>query len=202
MHRNGVKVLGTFLIESHTPQIERMLQKQDGDFVVARQLAAMADAYGFDGWLLNIEGEFPRSIIGYRNALNGFIAGLKVMLGLAAKVVWYDALTSENKVDYQNGLTSKNLGYALKADKLFMNYKWTESKLIESERVADINGMSTADVCFGIDVWAQNTNMPGPSRITYPPKDGGGTNTGVVSGIHSFNAVMHDREHCIRAEIA
>ncbi|KAK5276400.1 hypothetical protein LTR16_011277, partial [Cryomyces antarcticus] len=34
------------------------------------------------------------------------------------------------------------------------------------------------DVFFGIDVWAQNHGKP--KRVTYPPRNGGGTNVGVA----------------------
>ena len=179
MHRNGVKVLGTFIIESDKLQIERMFEHNRGEFVVAQQLADMADAYGFDGWLLNIEAELPRAMEIIQ--LNRFIESLKLLLGPERSVAWYDALTVDNEVDYQNGLSVKNLPFALAADSLFTNYKWTKKKLDEARIIAERNGLDIAKIHFGVDVWAQNTNMPGPPRVTFPPKGGGGTNTGMVS---------------------
>lgn len=41
MHRNGVKVLGTFMIERGSVHIERMLDQVNGEFFVAKQLAVM-----------------------------------------------------------------------------------------------------------------------------------------------------------------
>lgn len=181
MHRNGVKVMATFLIERHTPQIERTLKQENGVFTIVNQLAAMADAYGFDGWLLNIEGEFPDHTADTSRKLTRFISSLKSLLKPAGKVVWYDALTCENEVDYQNGLSSKNSVYALAADALFTNYRWTVAKVEESRHSAKTVGKGIADVFFGVDIWAQNTNMSGPPRVTFPQKGGGGTNTGVVS---------------------
>lgn len=197
MHRNGVKVLGTFMIEPHTPQIERMLEQKAGEFIIARQLATMADAYGFDGWLLNVEGEFPRHVSDYLNKVTGFISSLRFMLRPTGKVVWYDALTSDNEVDYQNSLTPKNLAYVLAADAVFTNYKWTTAKLEEAQITAEKYNIKSVDVFFGVDVWAQNTNMPGPPRITYPSKGGGGTNTGVVSQIwHTSLGSKNNRNRC------
>ena len=184
MHRNGVKALGTFIIESEKLQIERMFEHNRGVFVVAQQLADMADAYGFDGWLLNIEAELPKAMEIIQ--LNRFIESLKLLLGPKRSVAWYDALTVDNEVDYQNGLNVKNLPFALAADSLFTNYKWTEKKLDEARIVAERNGLDIAKIHFGVDLWAQNTNMPGPPRVTFPPKGGGGTNTGLVSHT-SFN---------------
>ena len=53
--------------------------------------------------------------------------------------------------------------------------------LKEAESTAERHGLQPDRISFGIDVWAQNTGTPGPPRITFPPKGGGGTNTGLVS---------------------
>lgn len=161
LHRNGVKVLGTFIIERHTPHIERLLEQKNGEYTVARQLAAMANAYGFDGWLLNIEGEFPGYYQDYSSRLTDFISYLKRLLGKDSKVIWYDALTCDNKVDYQNNLSAKNLAYTRAANALFTNYKWTIARLDQAQVIADENRLDTSSIFFGIDVWAQNTNLSG-----------------------------------------
>ena len=181
MHRNGVKVIGTFIVEPQTPHIEQMLDQVDGEYVVAKQLAAMADAFGFDGWLINVEGEFLSDVKNLVERLTGFIRSLKRSMATGGSIIWYDAITVDNGVDYQNGLTSKNVAFALAADAIFTNYKWTEAKLKETQSIAEKHGIRPSEIYFGVDVWAQNTNMPGPPRITFPPKGGGGTNTGLVS---------------------
>lgn len=189
LHRNGVKVLGTFIVEPQTPDIERMLELVDGEFVVAKQLTIMADIFGFDGWLLNMEKEFPKDIHRLTDRLLDFIKNLKHRLGPEKQVIWYDALTANNELDYQNSLTSKNLEFAKAADSLFTNYKWTEKHLVNSKETAEAAGIDVSRIYFGIDVWAQNTNMAGPPRITYPSQGGGGTNTGLVcltSFLHQF----------------
>ena len=92
-----------------------------------------------------------------------------------------DALNTDNEVDYQNGLTMKNAPFAIAADSLFTNYRWTRRKLKEADSTGARCGLHPRETSFGIDVWAQNTDMPGPPRITFPPNGGGGTNTGLVS---------------------
>lgn len=181
LHRNGVKVLGTFVVEPHSPDVERILRGCDGNFAVAKQLACMAEVFGFDGWLLNIEKEFPKHANDCIEKLTHFIKNLKQHLGKDKQVVWYDALTIDNEVDYQNGLTPKNLPFLLPADALFTNYEWMPTNVFEARRIANENDISTENIFFGIDVWAQNTHFSGPPRVTYPPEGGGGTNTGVVS---------------------
>ena len=54
-------------------------------------------------------------------------------------------------------------------------------KLTEAESTGERYGLHPAKTLFGVDVWAQNTGMSGPPRTTFPPKGGGGTNTGFVS---------------------
>ena len=180
MHRNGVKILGSFIVEPQTINVERMLECQAGEYVVATQLAALATNLGFDGWLLNIEQEFPEEV-DIRAKLVGFIVALKQCLGPTGLVIWYDALSVENEVRYQNGLTNMNADFARHADALFTNYKWTLEKLIDSRLLAGKVEVQPHNIFFGIDVWAQNTNMPGRRRVTYPENGGGGTNTGLVS---------------------
>ncbi|MCJ1477299.1 hypothetical protein MMC13_005970 [Lambiella insularis] len=177
LHRNGVKVLATFIVEPQTPNVDRILTVKNGVYVMAEALANMALTFGFDGWLINIENTFAANVT---KEIVAFIKCLKRFPGRALEVVWYDALNIENEVKYQNGLTEKNLPFAIAADALFTNYKWTESKLMESKQIALIHSMRLSKIIFGIDVWAQNTNMPGPPRVTFPKNGGGGTNTGLA----------------------
>lgn len=181
MHRHGVKVLGAFVVEPGTRDIERMLDHVNDKFPLAKQLADMAFHFGFDGWLLNVELEFPQTSRDVTGKMTAFIRNLKCLLGPEGRVVWYDALTVDNEIDYQNGLTEENALFALAADALFTNYKWTHKSLHEAKAVGDTYGMMPSETSFGIDVWAQNTSMQGPPRVTFPRKGGGGTNTGLVS---------------------
>ena len=176
LHRNGVKVLGTFILEPQTP-VERIFTKVNGKYLIAEQLAKMATAYNFDGYLLNFEKKFDTNPI---QDILGFIKQLKEALGFNRPVIWYDSLDIYNKLNYQNGLTPKNLEFSLAAGSLFTNYKWTIEKLNKSKELARDSQIKTVDVFFGLDTWAQNTDMPGPPRITFPPDSGGGTSLGFV----------------------
>ena len=88
MHRNGVKVLGTFIVEPGKAHVERLLRQANGEFIVAKQLAAMADVFGFDGWLLNVELEFPKAIRNPTWKICALIRSLKRLLGPTGNVVW------------------------------------------------------------------------------------------------------------------
>ena len=191
LHRNGVKVLGTFIVEPQSIDVDRILQETDGNFLVAKQLACMADTFGFDGWLLNIEKKFPKHTEDRTNRLVKFIESLKQHAGDDKQVIWYDALTIDNEVEHQNGLTSNNLPFARASDALFTNYKWMPANVFEARRIAKEHNISAESIFFGIDVWAQSTNMSGPPRVTYPPEGGGGTNTGVVSTYSDRTPLTH-----------
>ncbi|KAF2836884.1 glycoside hydrolase family 85 protein [Patellaria atrata CBS 101060] len=182
LHRNGVKSLGTFMIEHGGHPIERMLETEnDGtgegsSYYIAKKLSQMAKIYGFDGWLINIERHFPKNKWDPRK-LVGFLSQLRSQ---GETVIWYDALTVTNKVDYQNGITLQNLSLARAAGECLTNYHWQESDVLDSRLFVEQNQLGPDHVFFGIDVWAQNKKFHGPKRITYPEKDGGGTNTGVA----------------------
>lgn len=87
-HRQGVKVLGTFILEPGSLQAERLLEDVNGSFWVAEKLAQIAKCYGFDGWIINVETAF--SVLRFsRDRLERFLRQLRRELGNESKVVWY-----------------------------------------------------------------------------------------------------------------
>eukprot|EP00049_Salpingoeca_infusionum_P009830 m.167257 g.167257 ORF g.167257 m.167257 type:complete len:220 (-) comp14455_c0_seq6:2124-2783(-) len=58
-HRNGTKVLGTFITEWHQGAeiCRKLLSNPTTWTAVAHQMARMMAYYGFDGWLVNIENK-------------------------------------------------------------------------------------------------------------------------------------------------
>ncbi|KAF2633516.1 glycoside hydrolase family 85 protein [Macroventuria anomochaeta] len=181
LHRNGVKALGTILIESQTPDSEKLLQHgNDGlSFPLATKLAKIADHYKFDGWLVNIEKPFPTASWN-AHVLEAFLRQLKSNLGVEKQLIWYDALTTTNKVSYQNALNTQNLPFAKACGSVLTNYCWKESDAADSLHEGLQTNLPSHQIHFGIDVWAQNTTKLSHPRITYPEYGGGGTNTGVA----------------------
>lgn len=88
-HRNGVKVLGTFIIEPGTHDIRHVLQRTPNkdSYVLADRLVSMAKCYGFDGWLVNIEKSFP-VLTWNADRMVEFLNQLKKQLGEDGKVIW------------------------------------------------------------------------------------------------------------------
>ena len=89
LHRNGVKALGTILVEPQTLDSERLLQHgEDGlSFLLASKLAELADYYGFDGWLVNIEKPFPTANWN-THILEAFLHQLRSDLGDRKQLIW------------------------------------------------------------------------------------------------------------------
>lgn len=89
LHRNGVKVLGTILIEPQTSDSERLFHHGDDglSFSLATKLARIADHYGFDGWLVNIEKSFP-SASWDPQFLAAFLRQLRSDLGIEKQLIW------------------------------------------------------------------------------------------------------------------
>ncbi|KAF2232128.1 glycoside hydrolase family 85 protein [Viridothelium virens] len=188
LHRNGVKVLGTFIVEPGSSNVERILQAEEHEsisqqssqvFLMASRLAQIARAYGFDGWLINVEKTFP---LHHWNLgkLEGFVEQLRKDMGDGGSVIWYDALTTENKVIYQNGLTKKNLPFLKCSGSLLTNYCWDLDKLREAKIMIRDNCLNATDLLFGVDVWAQTKQPKQNPRTTWPRNHGGGTNSGLA----------------------
>lgn len=89
----------------------------------------------------------------------------------------YDALTAENKVDYQNALTGKNALFSKAAGAVLTNYSWKEQDATKSKDFAARIGLPPQSVFAGVDVWAQNKRKLTHRREAY---GGGGTNTGIA----------------------
>jgi endo-beta-N-acetylglucosaminidase D len=91
LHRNGIKALGTILVEPQTKDTARLLQRtvtgDDMKFILARTLADIAKHYGFDGYLVNIEKPFPRDDWTLE-ALQAFLVQLRANLGEQMQLIW------------------------------------------------------------------------------------------------------------------
>ncbi|KAF1917985.1 glycosyl hydrolase family 85-domain-containing protein [Ampelomyces quisqualis] len=183
LHRNGVKSLGTILVEPQTKDTERLLQRTGANgsvtFGLARQLGNIAKYHGFDGFIVNIEKPFAKDEWD-AHTLEAFLLQLKQELGDDRELIWYDALTVGNEVRYQNGLNLNNLPFARACGRLLTNYCWTEDQARDSVQIAAEYSMPLENVFFGIDVWAQNSTAFTHPRTTYPRLGGGGTNTGIA----------------------
>jgi Endo-beta-N-acetylglucosaminidase D len=166
-HRNGVKVYGTVFFPPavYGGRFEwvRDLLKRDGSrFPVADKLNEVARYYGFDGWFINqeTEGGDPRTAADMREFIKYARAG-----DPSVEYMWYDAMTEDGEIDWQNALTAKNDAFlndpAPVANSMFLNFWWTASGLDASRAAARALGRSEYELFAGIDTEANgyNTNV-------------------------------------------
>lgn len=158
-HRHGSLALGTLIFEHEQGLLE--LQKILASFKTrsraASQLAAIAKFYGFDGWLVNVEVALPGGSSSASD-LAVFVAELtrttRKVLGPVSEVVWYDSVTRDGSLAWQNELNADNDQFFKAAGSIFTNYHWDRNAPVRSSVKA---GTRRTDVFTGIDVHGRNT---------------------------------------------
>lgn len=173
-HLHGTKVLGTLITEwNDGEKVWDEILKSDGaveDFV--DNLVAICCHFGFDGYLLNVENAIPPECV---STLELFVKLIHHKLHDKipyAEVIWYDSVTGEGKLKWQNELNSLNRTFFDNCDGIFLNYTWKEENLKTS---AENAGSRRLDVYVGVDVFGRNCY-------------GGG-------GFNSYQAVKLARKH-------
>ncbi|GLT92925.1 hypothetical protein SLE2022_107350 [Rubroshorea leprosula] len=155
-HGHGVKVLGTFITEWDEGRVicKQLLSTKESARKYAERLAELAVALGFDGWLMNIEVKLD---VGQIPNLKEFVSHLTTTMHSSVRgslVIWYDSVTINGDLEYQNQLNEKNKPFFDICDGIFVNYSWKEDYPKLSAKVA---GDRKFDVYMGIDVFGRGT---------------------------------------------
>lgn len=127
-HRHGVKVLGTLITEwdEGRQRCEDFLSNDSKALAFATKLADLAFHLGFDGWLINIENELLSPAVQVPRMLL-FLGQLKTALQAMKPeglVIWYDAVITTGKLQWQDKLTYLNKPFFDVTDGIFINYTW------------------------------------------------------------------------------
>ncbi|PFH47313.1 glycoside hydrolase family 85 protein [Amanita thiersii Skay4041] len=147
----------------------------------ARVLADLAYQRGFDGYLMNFEWFLFGGAVQAR-ALAAWVSLLREELwkkvGPHAEVVWYDSVTIDGNLSWQDRLNAQNLPYFLSSTGFFSNYTWPTSypnlmaqyfhsinpTLLTSTIPAPVlptpsslHSLTQQDVFVGVDVWGRGT---------------------------------------------
>lgn len=146
-HKNGVPVLGTVFMPqtAHGGKmewLEELLTKnEDGSYPVADKLIEVAQLYGFDGWFMNQETEGTDEeplTADHAARMQEFIQYYKKQAP-ELQLVYYDSMTADGEMDWQNALTEKNVSFLKDeagnavADEMFLNFWWTMEELSEDQ---------------------------------------------------------------------
>ena len=153
-HKNGVLVLGTFITEweKGADNCSTMFNSVESSIQFAKQLAEIAITYNFDGWLVNIENTLSLDEV---SNIQVFLQVLSIELKARSShslVIWYDAVTSDGTLKWQDSVTDLNSCFLKCCDGIFLNYTWKDWQLqLTMELCLD----RLSDVFVGIDVWAR-----------------------------------------------
>lgn len=180
-HKNGVPVLGTifFPMTEHGGKLEwldQFLTKDaNGSFPIVDKLIQSATEMGFDGWFINQETESideAKLTPEHSKLMQELIKEFKANAGDKLEIMWYDSMTEEGEMDWQNSLTDKNDYFLIDGDKnavadsMFLNFWWTSQKFVEEELVkaakkkAKEIGVDPYSIYAGIDTQANGTTTP------------------------------------------
>ncbi|XP_033356543.1 mucin-5AC [Bombus vosnesenskii] len=165
-HNHGVKVLGTVITEREGIW-DVILESQEEVRRFADALILVAKFYKFDGWLLNVENTIKSEQV---NNLIYFVKYLTENIHEAirnSEIIWYDSVTNEGKLNWQNELNSKNIDFFLNCDGIYLNYNWTKSKLENSVTLAKNHNRDIHDIYVGLDIWGRGCPGGGGFNSTY-----------------------------------
>lgn len=159
--------------EGRVEQIREFLVKnEDGSFPVADKMIEMANFYGFDGWFINQESygcgkEEADLMVEFFTYMHEKDPNIRIG--------WYDSMTTEGPVNYQDSLNPLNVGFFQNngktvTDEFFLNYNWDRestsfpelSKVDMSIKTANEVGRSQYDIFAGVEVQqnAYNDKFP------------------------------------------
>lgn len=205
-HKNGVKVIGTVFMPqtAHGGKMEwlddLLQQSDDGSFPVADKLIEVAKTYGFDGWFINQETEGTDAeplTKEHASKMQGFLSYFKEKAP-DLELVYYDSMTVDGKMDWQNALTEKNAAYlkndegASVADSMFLNFWWTTDTLAPDEllkasaELAEEQQIDPYDLYAGIDLQSNGYDTPIKWNLFENPEGGTYTSLGLYCPSWAF----------------
>ncbi|KAK9806678.1 hypothetical protein WJX73_007371 [Symbiochloris irregularis] len=155
-HRHGTPVLGTFITEWAAGALKclDLLATHSRAEQYALQLSKLMAHYAFDGWLINIENPvLPLLLPNLQHFLRVLTAACKAA-NPNSQVIWYDAVTTQGLLKWQDTLNELNAPFFDCCDAIFVNYTW---KAGTPQQAAAAAGHRAQDVYMGIDVFGRNT---------------------------------------------
>ncbi|GAA5889515.1 hypothetical protein JCM8208_001048 [Rhodotorula glutinis] len=183
-HENGTKILGTLIFEHDAGKsdivelVEPSSSSSSSGSSASSRLDRLSTRYadylvdlaferGFDGWLVNVEVE-----LGGEGASDeqkeahaaALVAWLRYLSSETRRrvpggeIMWYDAVTTDGKLAWQNAVTERNLPFFDACDSMFLNYWWRQEHLASTVALLDKLGSSRhSGVHFGLDVFGRGT---------------------------------------------
>lgn len=194
-HKNGVPITGTIFFppEEYGGEFdwvdEMLTQREDGSFPAADKLLEVADYYGFDGWFINQETDGGDEETA--DKMKAFIQYLQENKSENMEIMWYDAMTNEGEMDWQNALTDKNSDFLVDdgtkvADSMFLNFWWEDQQ--SSVNKAEEIGVDPYRLFTGIDVEEDGMDTDIPWDGIFPKNQDPLTSLGIYRPDWTFNS--------------
>ncbi|XP_022595497.1 cytosolic endo-beta-N-acetylglucosaminidase [Seriola dumerili] len=161
-HKHGVSVIGTFITEwtDGAAACEAFLKEEESYRAVADKLVQISHYYGFDGWLINVENVLSEVAVKNTPLFLRYLTDQMHERVSGSLVLWYDSVTENGQLNWQNELNQTNRVFFDACDGFFTNYNWTEQNLETMKDYSGIQGR-TADVYVGVDVFARGKVVGG-----------------------------------------
>ncbi len=122
--------------------------------IFCENLVSLCCQMHFDGYLINIECALsPDEVLILLDWLSMLRTRLKSCI-CHSLLIWYDAVTIDGTLVWQNALNSKNKPFFDVCDAIFLNYAWTQSAATSSAAAA---GCRKCDVFLGVDIFGRGT---------------------------------------------
>ena len=153
-HKNGIPVLGTFITEweAGAKKCRNLFGTEESALYTAQKLADVAECYGFDGWLINIENTLDCCEVSNIKIFLQYLSSTLRDHNPNSYVIWYDAVTVEGKLVWQDSLNDMNYDYFESCHGIFLNYTWKDWHL---ELARNVSPDRLHDIYVGIDIWAR-----------------------------------------------
>ncbi|EZA56459.1 Cytosolic endo-beta-N-acetylglucosaminidase [Ooceraea biroi] len=167
-HSHGVKVLGTVITEGNNDTWDVILESQESLRRFADALVLIAKCYQFEGWLLNVENTIKREDVDNLVIFMTYLTERShIELGVVSEIIWYDSVINSGELSWQNELNDKNKEFYLACDGIFLNYNWTESRLINSHKYSLEIDCGVTNIYVGLDVWGRGCPGGGGLNSAY-----------------------------------
>jgi mannosyl-glycoprotein endo-beta-N-acetylglucosaminidase len=157
-HINGVKVIGTIIFEhgDGTRNLTEILKSREIIEESSKALVNIAKNLKFEGWFFNVEVSLEPGLIENLKYFVEFLTKLVHEEIPNGKVIWYDSITEDGTLVWQNELNTKNDSFFELSDGIFTNYNWKSENLDRSSQLIDLKyPKRRQDVYIGLDVFGR-----------------------------------------------
>jgi endo-beta-N-acetylglucosaminidase D len=169
-HRNGALSLGILYNPYFGGDASFLQQDGASEFPVGNTLVDLARYFGFDGYFLNVEESLTSDQVALLLRMTASMKRRAARHGPSPFMLqWYDAVTVDGDLTYQNTLNAKNAPFLTEGDcdNLFINYWWGSQEVQDAQAEAAALGLDPFSVAyFGLQLEARTTLgiSPTPSQ--------------------------------------